>query len=57
MEENKITIKMAPHKTEQLTKINTKSACTYKLIKVTIAVIERQSPLQATLTVTNNSAC
>lgn len=45
MEENKITIKMAPHKTEQLTKINTKSACTYKLIKVTIAEIERQSPL------------
>lgn len=41
MEGNKIIIKMAPHKTEQSTKINTKSECTHELIKTAIAVIER----------------
>lgn len=43
MERNKITIKMAPHETEQSTKINTRSEYIHELIKTTIAVIESRS--------------
>lgn len=48
---------MAPHKTEQSTKINTRSEYIHELIKTTIAVIESRSWFQATFTVTSNSAC